>query len=63
MGGSVGGGGRMTETCAGCGSGAVALYDSEFERHFCGEQCHRDYSVEHFESIYELWAEANLEEA
>lgn len=52
----------MTETCACCGSGVVTLYDSEFERHFCGEQCHRDYCVEHFESIYGLWAEANLEE-
>lgn len=52
----------MNPTCASCGAGPVAFYDEHFERYFCGPSCHSDYCTEHFEDIYALWADENLEE-
>ena len=52
----------MTPTCASCGTKLVELYDDHFERYFYDAQCHSDYCTEHYDEIYELWAQANLEE-
>lgn len=51
-----------TPKCASCGRPTVAVYDDHFERYFCDAQCHSDYCTEHYDEIYELWAQANLEE-
>ena len=52
----------VSHSCASCGTSKVALYDDHFERYFCDAQCHSDYCTEHYDEIYELWAQANLEE-